>query len=57
MITADVPEPPKKPDTTPEVVATYCCRAYYAISRSALVPEFLRRASAELRSRNSWDVT
>ena len=24
MITADVPEPPKNPDTTPEVVATYC---------------------------------
>jgi hypothetical protein len=23
-ITAEVPEPPKKPDTTPEVVATYC---------------------------------
>src|SRR5690348_12247111 len=23
-ITAEVPEPPKKPDTTPDVVATYC---------------------------------
>ena len=23
-ITAEVPVPPKKPDTTPEVVATYC---------------------------------
>src|SRR5262249_28735783 len=24
MTTAEVPLPPKKPDTTPEVVATYC---------------------------------
>jgi len=24
MIIADVPEPPKKPDMTPDVVATYC---------------------------------
>jgi len=24
MMIADVPLPPKKPDTTPEVVATYC---------------------------------
>jgi len=23
-ITAEVPDPPKNPDTTPEVVATYC---------------------------------
>jgi hypothetical protein len=41
--TADVPPPPKKPDTTPEVVATYCLPSIaYVITPPPTEPPVLK---------------
>jgi len=43
-MTADVPEPPKKPDTTPEVVATYCLPpTSYVTTPPPMLPPVLNR--------------
>src|SRR5215469_16739776 len=41
MMSADVPVPPKKPETTPEVVATYCLPSTSYVTTPPTLPPVL----------------